>query len=77
LASLDVGYAPVNTLLEAMSDPHVVARELLLRDESGRRHLAPPIRFAGDPARPSLREPSLGEHTAEVMAALDAAEEPE
>ena len=57
LARLDVCFAPVNTLLEAMQDPNVSARELLLIDEQGRRHLAPPVRFAAEPARPVLREP--------------------
>jgi crotonobetainyl-CoA:carnitine CoA-transferase CaiB-like acyl-CoA transferase len=71
LAGLDVCFAPVNTLLEASRDPHVVARELLLRDGQGRQHLAPPIRFAAEPARPSLREPLLGEHTDEVLADLE------
>lgn len=58
LAGLDVCYAPVNTLPEALE----AANEKLLRDEQGRRHLAPPIRFRDEPARPSLREPLLGEH---------------
>ena len=73
LAGLDVGYAPVNTLLEATLDPHVAARGLLCDDAQGRRHLAPPIRFAAEPAQPRLREPQLGEHTAEILAELDAA----
>lgn len=73
LAALDVCYAPVNTLLEAMVDPQVEARALLLADEQGRRHLAPPIRFAAEPSRPRLEEPRLGEHTAEVLAEIDAA----
>jgi crotonobetainyl-CoA:carnitine CoA-transferase CaiB-like acyl-CoA transferase len=60
LAPLDVCYAPVNTLPEALD----AAREMLLKDESGRRHLAPPIRFRDEPARPKLREPRLGEHDA-------------
>ncbi|HZF29103.1 MAG TPA: CoA transferase [Gammaproteobacteria bacterium] len=70
LAELDVCYAPVNTLLEALADPNVAARDLLLRDEQGRPHLAPPIRFAADPARPVLRAPLLGEHTDDVLAGL-------
>jgi len=72
LASLDVCFAPVNTLLEATRDPHVAARELLLRDAQGRPHLAPAIRFAEEPARPRLREPELGEHTDDVLAELEA-----
>jgi crotonobetainyl-CoA:carnitine CoA-transferase CaiB-like acyl-CoA transferase len=46
LATLDVCFAPVNSLLEATMDPNVAARELLLKDEAGRKHLAPAIRFA-------------------------------
>jgi crotonobetainyl-CoA:carnitine CoA-transferase CaiB-like acyl-CoA transferase len=60
LSRLDVCYAPVNTLPEALD----AARDKLLEDESGRRHLAPPIRFRDEPARPDLREPRLGEHDA-------------
>jgi len=70
LAALDVCFAPVNTLLEATQDPNVVARDLLLRDELGRQHLAPAVRFIGEPARPDLREPTLGQHTDDVLAAL-------
>jgi crotonobetainyl-CoA:carnitine CoA-transferase CaiB-like acyl-CoA transferase len=60
LAPLDVCYAPVNTLPEALE----AASDKLLSDELRRRHLAPPIRFRDEPARPSLREPRLGEHDA-------------
>jgi len=67
LAALDVCYAPVNTLHEATLDPQVAARELLLEDERGRQHLAPPVRFAAEPAKPTLREPLLGEHTEEIF----------
>jgi crotonobetainyl-CoA:carnitine CoA-transferase CaiB-like acyl-CoA transferase len=70
LASLDVCFAPVNTLLEATLDPNVAARGLLLRDALDRPHLAPAIRFAAEPARPDLREPALGEHTEAVLAEL-------
>ena len=58
LSKLDVCYAPVHTLPEALD----AAADKLLRDEQGRRHLAPPIRFRHEPARPTLREPQLGEH---------------
>jgi crotonobetainyl-CoA:carnitine CoA-transferase CaiB-like acyl-CoA transferase len=60
LSALDVCYAPVSTLPEALD----AARDKLLTDERGRRHLAPPIRFRDEPARPNLREPKLGEHDA-------------
>jgi len=60
LSTLDVCYAPVNTLPEALD----AAADKLLKDDLGRRFLAPPIRFRDEPARPSLREPRLGEHDA-------------
>jgi crotonobetainyl-CoA:carnitine CoA-transferase CaiB-like acyl-CoA transferase len=60
LSRLDVCYAPVNTLPEALED----AADKLLKDELGRRHLPPAIRFRDEPARPSLHEPALGEHDA-------------
>jgi crotonobetainyl-CoA:carnitine CoA-transferase CaiB-like acyl-CoA transferase len=71
LAELDLCFAPVNTLLEAIEDPNAAARERVLVDERGRKHLAPPIRFAADPARPRLQEPALGEHTQQVLAELE------
>jgi len=71
LARLDVCYAPVNTLPEALDDPNVAARATVTRDGRGRRHLAPPVRFATEPARPVLYEPRLGEHTDEVLAGLE------
>jgi crotonobetainyl-CoA:carnitine CoA-transferase CaiB-like acyl-CoA transferase len=67
LDRLGVCYAPVHSLLEATRDANVAARGLLLRDALGRPHLAPPIRFAAEPARPTLHEPALGEHTDEVL----------
>jgi crotonobetainyl-CoA:carnitine CoA-transferase CaiB-like acyl-CoA transferase len=71
LARLDVCYAPVNTLVEALRDPNVVARTAILLDDLNRKHLAPPVRFAAEPARPALREPLLGEHTDEILADLE------
>jgi crotonobetainyl-CoA:carnitine CoA-transferase CaiB-like acyl-CoA transferase len=68
LAGLDVCFGPVNTLPEALEDPNVRARGMLVTDESGRRHLAPAIRFRHEPAAPKLRAPQLGEHTVEVLA---------
>jgi crotonobetainyl-CoA:carnitine CoA-transferase CaiB-like acyl-CoA transferase len=70
LSGLDVCFGPVNTLPEALEDPNVGARAMVLKDDAGRRHLAPPIRFREEPARPSLREPRLGEHQDEILGKL-------
>jgi crotonobetainyl-CoA:carnitine CoA-transferase CaiB-like acyl-CoA transferase len=61
-APLDVSYAPVNTLREALDDANVRALGLVQRDGQGREHVMPVARFRNEPARPSLQEPALGEH---------------
>ena len=67
LAQLDVCFAPVNTLPEALADPNVLQREMVLTDAAGARHLGPPIRFRDEPARPVLKAPRLGEHTSQIL----------
>jgi crotonobetainyl-CoA:carnitine CoA-transferase CaiB-like acyl-CoA transferase len=67
LARRDIAFAPVHTLPEALDDPNLRARAMLLTDESGRRHIAPAIHFRQEMAAPTLREPLLGEHTAEIL----------
>ena len=67
LKALDICFAPVNNLPEALADEHALARGMVLMDELGRRHIAPAIRFEHEPARPVLREPRLGEHNAELF----------
>ena len=62
LSALDVCFAPVNTLPEALDDPNLRAHGMLLTDESGRSHIAPAVRFHHEPAMPVLREPLPGEH---------------
>jgi crotonobetainyl-CoA:carnitine CoA-transferase CaiB-like acyl-CoA transferase len=59
---MDVSFAPVNTLREALDDANVRARRLILTDDLGREHIAPVVRFLDEPACPTLREPKLGEH---------------
>jgi crotonobetainyl-CoA:carnitine CoA-transferase CaiB-like acyl-CoA transferase len=67
LATLDVCYGRVNTLPEAVAHPNLLARGMVRRDETNRRHIGPPIRFRHEPAQPVLGEPALGEHTAFVL----------
>ena len=59
---LDVSFAPVNSLREALDDPQLVARRAILNDDLGREHIAPVVRFLHEPARTRLHEPMLGEH---------------
>jgi crotonobetainyl-CoA:carnitine CoA-transferase CaiB-like acyl-CoA transferase len=61
---MDVSFAPVNTLREALDDANVRGRGLVVKDERGREHIAPVVRFLHEPAEPSLRAPALDEHAA-------------
>ena len=70
-ASRALPFAPVQDLKEAMDDRHLAAREMILRDEQGRRHLGVPIRFHDEPAKPNLTVPAYGAHTAAVLRELD------
>lgn len=67
LSTLDLCYAVVKTLPEALEDDNAVVRNMVVTDEGGRPHVAPPIRFAGQPAVPNLRAPVLGEHNAAIL----------
>jgi crotonobetainyl-CoA:carnitine CoA-transferase CaiB-like acyl-CoA transferase len=68
LSGLDVCFGGLNTLPEALADPHLRARGMVVTDALGRRHLNTPIRFRAEPASPDLREPALGEHQSRVGA---------
>ena len=67
LSGLDICYGVVNTLPEALADPHLVARGDLVTDALGRRHIAPAIRFREEPSRPNLVEPALGAHNSALI----------
>jgi len=67
LAGLDVCFGPVSTLPEAFEDENVKARGMILRDDLGRRHIAPVIRFRDEPPSPTLDAPALGANTDEIL----------
>jgi crotonobetainyl-CoA:carnitine CoA-transferase CaiB-like acyl-CoA transferase len=59
---MDVSFAPVNSLREALDDENVRARGFVVQDARGREHIAPVVRFREEPAAPRLIEPMLNEH---------------
>lgn len=67
LSALDICHAIVKTLPEALVDPHAVAREMVLTDEDGHRHIAPPVRFLKQPAVPRFDVAALGAHNDQVL----------
>jgi crotonobetainyl-CoA:carnitine CoA-transferase CaiB-like acyl-CoA transferase len=70
LDGVDVAYAPVRSLADAIADPNTADRSMVLVDDRGHRHLGVPIRFAREPGHPQLRTPAFGEHTEQIVAAL-------
>jgi crotonobetainyl-CoA:carnitine CoA-transferase CaiB-like acyl-CoA transferase len=70
LSRWDVCFGPVKTLPEAFEDENVKMRGMILRDDLGRRHIAPVIRFRDEPPAPCLHTPALGEHTQEIVGPL-------
>ena len=46
-ADKDVAFSPVLDFREALDQPHIVERRLLVESGNGGQHIAPPIRFAG------------------------------
>ena len=75
LKGVDVCWAPVRTLKDALDDPYAKERGMLLEDDFGQKHLGPPIRFRREPPKPDLRTPEYGAHSEDLAreAGLDAA----
>lgn len=67
----DISAGPVNSLAEAIADPQVVAREMVLETEhpvEGRiRQLGFPVKFSDTPGAITRPPPGLGEHTDEIL----------
>jgi len=57
----DVAFSPVLDFREAFDEPHVAERHLIVEAEGGGRHIAPPIRFAGEEWKPAP-VPAKGGH---------------
>jgi crotonobetainyl-CoA:carnitine CoA-transferase CaiB-like acyl-CoA transferase len=67
---LDVAFAPVKDLWEALDEPQLAARDMILSDEHGGRHLGIPIKFTNEPGAARLTIPGYGEHTAAVLSEI-------
>jgi crotonobetainyl-CoA:carnitine CoA-transferase CaiB-like acyl-CoA transferase len=71
LGGVETCFAPVNTLEEALADPHARAVGLVTAVEHPRLgqlpQLGPPFAYSGTPASVRRPPPDLGEHTREVL----------
>lgn len=61
MATIDVAYAPVLDLREALAAPEVTERGLLV-EAGDAHHLLSPIRFASEPCRSPASAPDLNQH---------------
>ncbi len=59
-ADKDVAFAPVLDFREALDEPHIAERGLLVEASDGAHHIASPIRFSDEPFVPAP-VPGLGE----------------
>ena len=70
LDDIDVCWSPVRSLNEAIRDPHLAQREMLLKDADGNYHLGVPIKFQDEPAQPNFALAEFSQHTESVLAEL-------
>ncbi len=61
-ADKDVAFSPVLDFREALDEPHIAERGLLVSSAGGGNHIAPAIRFAGEDWQPGA-VPEKGEHS--------------
>jgi crotonobetainyl-CoA:carnitine CoA-transferase CaiB-like acyl-CoA transferase len=66
LSKLDVAWAPVKTLHEAITSGQAAARAMVVEDPPGQPHLGIPIKFRDEPGRIDPHLETLGESTAAV-----------
>jgi crotonobetainyl-CoA:carnitine CoA-transferase CaiB-like acyl-CoA transferase len=71
VGSAGITIARVNTLAEALADPHVAARGMLtdtkLEDGSIAPLVSPPVKFSRTPTTIRMAAPALGAHNAELL----------
>lgn len=71
LVEFDVPCAPVNTIAEALSDPQVLSRnmvvDLKVPDGETVKVANTPINFSGPDARPFAQPPRIGAHTNTIL----------
>lgn len=67
---VDAAFAPVNNLREAMDDPQVRAREMVITDDRGHEHLGIPIKFRHEPGEVNFEAPDVGSDNSAVAQEL-------
>ncbi|NMP32030.1 CoA transferase [Thalassotalea sp. M1531] len=75
LAEVDVCWSPVRELNEAIREPHLKEREMIIKDEDGNYHLGAPIKYAQEPAQLDFSLPRFSQHTEQVLAKIGFSEQ--
>ena len=70
LGEIDLCWAPVKGVVEAMASPHLKAREMIVQFPDGQTHLGLPIKFANEPGAIVPNAPTLGQHSRSALAAV-------
>ena len=70
LSKLDLGWAPVLDMAEALAQPQARAREMVVKDAAGRRHLGNPIKFTEEPANFGFESPALNQDAESLVLGL-------
>lgn len=67
----DILITPVNDLADLKTDPHLLARQMIVTQEhpvaGPIQTIGVPLKFSGTPAQPAWPAPQLGEDTADVL----------
>ena len=70
LPTMEVSWAPVLDMAEAFEEPHMAARDMLLTDPQGRKHVGNPVKFREEPAQIHFESPALGTDNAQLLREL-------
>lgn len=70
MANVDVCWSPVRGLHEAIHEPHLAEREMLVTDAEGNPHLGIPIKFQQEPGQLQPQTPKQGEHNQQILQEL-------
>jgi len=70
LSKLDVGWAPVMDMAEALEQPQAKARDMLLVDAQGHKHIGNPIKFTEEPAAFGFASPGPNQDAEQILRGL-------
>lgn len=74
LSAAGIPCSPINSLAQLLEHPHTAASGMVMEYEhptgGSLKGIGQPVRFDGEPAKPGLPPPNLGQHTDAVLAEL-------